>query len=147
MRLKVDLFSNWTRVNDENGPARFCRRGSTNAFQVSWAEYRGKQPLANVSLDKLKDFAVDFGRKNSSGELVESSSGTCGFGSFGTAVFRSEQHSRIQVWILTDGSDHILATHICDQPPEQNEIDEARRIATSLALGPEEPIKPKWKFW
>jgi len=146
MRLKIDLFTNWAQRKQE-GPMTFHRQGSTNAFQVSWAEYRGKQPLPKMALDKLKEFAIDFGRKNSFGEPVESSSGTCRFGNFGTAVFSSDRHPGTQVLIVTAVSDHILATHICDRPPEPDEIAEVQQIASSLALGPEQPIKPKWKFW
>ena len=31
--------------------------------------------------------------------------------------------------------------------PEPGEIAEAQQIAASLALGPQHPPKPKWKFW
>jgi len=145
MRLKIELFRNWFQEPVAEGPSLFCRQGSTSAFQVSWAEYRGKQPLKKIEADGLKQFAINFGQKF--GELVESSAGTCRFGNYGTAVFRSEKHPRSQVWIVTDGSDHILATHICSQSPEPNEIAEVQRIAISLALGPEKPKKPAWKFW
>jgi hypothetical protein len=51
------------------------------------------------------------------------------------------------VWFISDGRDHIMATHICDYEPVSDEIAEAQQIASSLALGPEQPAKPKWKFW
>jgi hypothetical protein len=147
MRLKIELLLNWMRRPDIPGAAAFSRKGSTSVFQVSWAEYRGKQPLHKIGVDGLRQFAIDFGQKQASGELVESSSGPCRFGNFGTAVFRSGEHPRIQIWIVTDGTDHILATHICDRHPEPSEIVEVQQIAGSLALGPEKPKKPAWKFW
>ena len=91
--------------------------------------------------------AIDFGRDSRFGELAESSGGACRFGSFGTAVFRSSEHPRIQVWFISDGRDHIMATHICDREPDAEEVAEAQQIASSLALGPEQRAKSKWKFW
>jgi hypothetical protein len=146
MRLKIQLPTIWAQQNNPNGPATFCRQGSSSAFQVSWAEYRGgKQP--DVTTDKLKGLATDFGQKQGFGEMLESSTGTCIFGTFGTAVFSSAECPRIQIWFISDGRDHIMATHICDQRTEASEIVEAQQIAKSLALGPEQPQKPKWKFW
>jgi len=147
MRLKIELFTNWTQHQNQTSAATFYRQGSTSAFQVSWAEYRGKQPLRKISTDGLKQFAINFGQKNASGELIEASYGGCRFGNYGTAVFRSEKHPRIQIWIVTDGRDYILATHVCDRYPEPSEVAEVQQIARSLALGPEQPQKPKWKFW
>jgi hypothetical protein len=146
MRLKIELPRTWAQQDNPNGPATFRRQGSTSAFQVSWAEYRdGKLP--DVTLDKLKGMATGFGQKQGFGEMSESSSGACRFGTFGTAVFRSAEHPRIQIWFISDGRDHIMATHICDREPETSEVAEVQQIASSLALGPELPTKPKWKFW
>lgn len=136
MRLKIELFRNWSQQNNPNGPATFVRQGSTNAFQVSWAEYRGDKPLNTGGEEGTRQFAVNFGKKF--GELVESSSGTCRFGIFGTA-FRSATYPRIQVWILTNNRDHILATHICSAYLSADEIAEVQKIAASLALGPDLP--------
>ncbi|MDB6025038.1 MAG: hypothetical protein JWM68_1261 [Verrucomicrobiales bacterium] len=148
MRLKIELPTTWTQQNNPDGPPTFCRQASTNAFQVSWAEYRGGKALPEVTADSLKQMATGFGQKNGFGEMVESSGGACRFGSFGTAVFRSAQHPRIQVWFICDGRDHIMATHICDREPEPIEVADAQQITSTLALGPEpQPPKPKWKFW
>ncbi len=146
MRLKIQLPTTWTQQNNTDGPATFCREASTSAFQVSWAEYRGGK-LPDVTTDKLKEMATGFGEKKEFGEMLESSVGGCKFGSFGTAVFRSIEHPRIQIWFISDGRDHIMATHICDREPEASEVAEVQQIASSLALGPDQPTKPKWKFW
>jgi hypothetical protein len=82
--------------------------------------------------------AVNFGRNNGLGEFVESFGGASAFGSFGSAVFRSPERPRSQVWFISDGHDHIMATHICDRAPQAFEIGEAHQIATSLALGPDQ---------
>jgi hypothetical protein len=51
--------------NNPNGPATFCRQASTNAFQVSWAEYRGGKPLPEITADRLTQMTTLFGQKNS----------------------------------------------------------------------------------
>jgi hypothetical protein len=136
LRLKIEVPTNWAAQHIPNAPATFCRRASTNAFQVSWAEYRGGKPLPEITADSLKGMATTFGEKNRFGEIVESSGGKCRFGSFGTAVFRTTEHPRIQVWFISDGREHIMATHVCDCEPEPSEVTEVQQIARSLALGP-----------
>jgi hypothetical protein len=134
MRLKIELPTTWTQQSNPDGPATFCRQGSSSAFQVSWAEYRGGK-LPDVTNDKLEGMATDFGQRHGFGEMLESSSGECRFGTFGTAVFYSAEYPRIQIWFISDGRDHIMATHICVVEPDAGEIAEVQRIADSLTLG------------
>jgi uncharacterized protein (TIGR03067 family) len=136
MRLKIELPRTWAQKENPDGPATFTRQGSTNAFQVSWAEYRGGELPTKVTADRLKEMAVDFGQKKRFGDLVESSSGACRYGSFGTAVFSTADYPRIQVWYVSNGRDFIMATHICDRNPDPAEVAEVQQIAQSLALGP-----------
>ena len=143
MRLKIKLFTGWAEQATTNGPATFYRQQGNNPLQVSWAEYRGKKPLDDVNTDKLKETATTFGQKNNFGELVESSGGKCAFGKFGTAVFHSEKHARIQVWFITDGTDYMLATHICSKEPDAVEVRETKEIVSMLTLGPEKPSTSK----
>jgi hypothetical protein len=147
MSLKIELPPTWSQVDCPDGPATFCRENGSGAFQVSWAEYQGGKLPTDVTADSLKQMAERFGQSNGFGEMTESAGGSCGYGMFGTGVFRSTSHPRIQVWFVSDGRDHIMATHICSAPPEQNEIAEAQQIAASLALRPKPSPKPKWKFW
>ncbi len=147
MRLKIQLFRGWLQHDLPNAAATFYREGSNNPFQVSWAEYTGKQTLPELTKKRLEEMAVNFGRENDFGKLVESDGDECRFGKLGTAVFSSEHHERIQVWFVSDGRDHIMATHICEQEPDAEEVAEAQQIAASLALGPDRSAKPRWKFW
>ena len=139
MRLKIQLFDNWSPRADLPGTAAFSRQGSAGTFQVSWAEHRADKPLRAFDDDGVRQFAINQGKDF--GELVDSSGGACCFGVFGTAVFRSENYPRTQIWILTNGRDHILATHICNEVPAPGEVAEVEQIASSLALGPEQPAK------
>jgi hypothetical protein len=143
LRLKIELPTTWAQKDNPDGPATFCREDGSGAFQVSWAEYRGGQLSADVSSQSLKQMAERFGRQKGFGEMIESSEGECRYGTYGTGVFRSAEHARIQVWFISDGRDHIMATHICSAEPERSEVAEAQQIAASLALGPEQQSKPK----
>jgi len=137
MRLTIKLFDAWRQAPSTNGPASFYRGRSDNPLQVSWAEYRGQKPLRSVSTQELQDTAVRFGQQNGFGELVESSGGSCAFGSFGTATFHSAAHPRIQVWFVTDGRDHILGTHICSKDPDPAEVREVQQIMSTVTLARE----------
>jgi len=147
MRLQIELPTTWAQTDNPDGPATFCREDGSGAFQVSWAEYSGGKLPTGVTADSLKQMAETFGQANGFGEMIESSSGSCRYGMYGTGVFRSAEHPRIQVWFVSGGCDHIMATHVCSIEPESSEIAEAQQIAASLALGPEHPLKRKWKFW
>jgi hypothetical protein len=137
MRLKIKLYDGWRQATNTNGPATFYRGQSDNPLQVSWAEYRGQKPLRSVSTDELKDAAMRFGCQQGFGELTESSGGPCEFGSYGTAIFHSTTHPRIQVWFVTDGRDHILATHICSKAADPAEVREVQEIIARVTLASE----------
>ncbi len=136
MRLKIKLFDGWQQTTNADGPATFYRSHSDSPLQISWAEYLGQKPLRKVSTDELKNTAVRFGQKNGFGDLVDSSGGSCAFCSFGTAIFRSATHPRIQVWFVTDEHDYILGTHICSKEPAPIEIREVQDIMSLVTLGP-----------
>jgi hypothetical protein len=146
MRLKIQLPGSWKRQNKQDDPAIFCCQGSGSIFNVTWAEYLGREPL-DVTKDKLKQNAARHGQENGYGEMSGSWSGECKFGIFGTATFRSTAHPWAQVWRISDGRNQIMAAYICDRWPEKSEVAEAQQIANSLTLGSEEPTKLKWKFW
>jgi len=136
MRLKIKLFDGWRQATNADGAATFFRGQSDSRLQISWAEYRGQKPLRKVTTDELKDTAVKFGQKNGFGELVDSSGGSCEFGSFGTAIFRSPTHRRIQVWFITNEQDYILGTYICSKEPAPAEIREVQEVMSLVTLGP-----------
>jgi hypothetical protein len=147
MRLKIELPSSWTQMDNPGGPATFYREDGSGAFQVSWAEYRGGKLPTDVTPTSLKQMAEKFGQSNGFGEMTEASGGNCPYGMYGTGVFRTAEHPRMQIWFVSNGRDHIMATHICSAQPNYIEIAEAQQIAASLALGPDQPPKAKWKFW
>jgi hypothetical protein len=145
MRLQIKLPPTWAQVNNPDGPATFCRESSSTPgpLQVSWAEYSGGT-IPNPSAADLKQMAEDFGKQHSFGDLIESFSSPCVFGTLGTAVFRSEENPRIQMWHLSNGRDFIMVTHICPTDPEPIEVQDAQEIVRALTLG---KPRPWWKFW
>jgi hypothetical protein len=86
-----------------------------------------------------------FGAEQAIGELVESYCGTCELGVFGTAVYRSSEYRRFQVWYLSNGTDFVFATHICPGEPDGEEVAEAQEILRRLTLVAKS--MPRWRLW
>lgn len=142
-KLTIWLPDHWANVSHENpdGPLTMCwdDAAACGAFQLSTAEYKGgKEP--RTSEPELVQFAVAFGERHGWGELISSCSGKCKMGSFGTAAFKPtepippDDPAFSQVWFITNGWDFVLATFIAMQPPEQQELDDAHRIAEGIDL-------------
>src|SRR6185295_4248103 len=120
----------WIDVSKDNpdGPPTFLREASEcpGPLQVSHAEYKGGV-VPNPSEQDLIEMSRKFGRGTDTdfGDIVESSSGDCAFGKFGTTVYRSAEYPRSQVWELSNGRDFILVTHIGGVDPQKMvEIDQ-----------------------
>lgn len=144
MSLNIKLPNGWSDYDNPDGPPTYVRELSETPgpLQISWAEYKSGA-IPNPSADDLKRMAEEFGEKHDFGELVESSSSPCAFGTLGTAVFRSSENPRIQMWHLSNGRDFIMVTHICPTKPDAVEVREAQEIVRTLTIAK----KPKWKFW
>ncbi|MHC4215721.1 MAG: hypothetical protein ACYSWP_20430 [Planctomycetota bacterium] len=145
-RIKITLLPGWIDYSSENpeGPATYLRDASEvpGAFQVSLAEHIGRE-IPNPSLEDFVELASKTGETTGATEVIETVSGECRFGRFGSAVMRSKEYSRIQVWYLSEGYDFILATHICTENPDQTELAEVQEIVKELVL----VERPWWKFW
>jgi hypothetical protein len=149
MRLKIQIPRHWARSNDGT-PTFICLTSETSgALQISFGEYTSGE-IPNPTPEDLQEMSTGFGKKNNLGHLIESSCGPCLFGTMGTAVFRSTEHARFQIWFLSNGRDFIMATHISIDEPDPAEVADAQEIVRQLTLGPDEPVpakKSKWKFW
>jgi hypothetical protein len=142
MRLKVKLPRYWAASNDGRPIYISLASNKSGALQISWAEYKGGE-LPNPTPQDLQNSAADFGKAQNLGELIENSSGPCVFGTFGTAVFRSAEIPRFQIWFLSNGRDFINAWHTCTSEPDPAEIADAQAIVRELTLGPDEPERLK----
>ena len=81
------------------------------------------------------------GQHSNAGSLLESLSGVCNLGSYGSAVFESTEYPRIQFWYLCNGRDFVLATHVCSVKPDAEEVAEAQQIIGMLGLSEGEATK------
>jgi hypothetical protein len=145
-RIKVALLPGWRDFSKENpdGPATYLRGSSERpgAFQVSCADHvSGAVP--NPSRQNLVRLAGEAGDTEGTAEVIETMSGECRFGQYGSAVLRSPEYRRMQVWFLSDGYDLIMATHVCAGEPNQHELAEVQHIVENLVL----VKKPWWKLW
>jgi hypothetical protein len=135
-RVAVRLLPNWASADNPGGPATFVRTGTQDAgaLQVSLlAEYTGGKP-PQPTPDDLVKLARGHGERQDAGKLVETKSGPCQLGYFGTAVFHSAEFPRIQLWYLSNGYDFVLATHVCTVEPEDAEVTEAQQTVGMLGL-------------
>ena len=143
---KVLLPKGWSDYSKDNpdGPPTFLRDLSEvpGPLQISFEEYKGGE-IPNPKVEDLTEMAIDLGKEQKMGELIESNNGDCDFGKYGTAIFRSRENPRIQVWYLSNGKDFVLATHISPEEPESQEIIEAQEIVMKIVLSE----KPWWKIW
>jgi hypothetical protein len=137
-RVEVRLLPNWLAVPavSSGGPTPFQRADGSGAGVLQFsllAEYRGGK-IPNPTLADLIGFARGHGERHDAGELVECLSGACHLGSFGSAVYQSEEFPRIQFWYLSNGRDFVLATHVCTARPGPEEIREAQQIVSMIGL-------------
>jgi hypothetical protein len=108
------------------------RSSNPGPLQVSLAVHRGgSEP--RPSEERLREMAVGFGKHQRWGELQSSSTGECGFGRYGSAVFHSWR-DRIQVWMLSNGRDFIMATHVAGKDVEPAEVEEAEAIVRAIGV-------------
>jgi hypothetical protein len=136
-RVKVNLLPGWTDYSYENpeGPPTFLRDASSESgpLQVSWAWYAsGKEP--NPTDEELIGLAKGFGKGFDEPELLETSSGKCAIGRYGTAVFRTKESARVQAWYLSNGRDFVTVTHIGVGQPEPEEVAGAQQIVEQLRI-------------
>ena len=144
-RPRVRLLPGWSDCSRENpiGPPTFLRVASDEPgpLQVSMAEHADGE-VPDPSSEELESMARDSGGEMGLGDVVETASGDCAIGTYGTAVFHADGAPRVQLWYLTDGRELVMVTHICPGDPDPDEIAEADQIVRRITLA-----KPWWKFW
>ena len=131
-RLRIKLQRGWTPIN--NPKAYICIRETSaepGEMQFSSAVYKPGRPLPKVVTE---DGLIEMCRKIMAGEVpsgreILKQSGNCDFGAFGTVALRGESPAYFQAWVLSNGRDFILITHVCPKEPDPAEITEANEIA------------------
>lgn len=134
-KITVPLLDGWVEeTKPEHVVRTFFRNTSRNGpFQVSWTTVAAGQK-AEVSEQKLKEMASKFGaEKFGVGEPKDTSSGKCALGNYGTAVFsKPPDRCHLQVWILSNGSGFLLATHMSAKPPDPVEVEETMKMILNI---------------
>ena len=132
-RLYIQLPPGWVDGTKEHpGGYFFYRNGSKGVLQISFAENMSGKPLPTAP--DLVTLARKTGERHNPGELLETSSGPCLVGTYGTAVYRSPQCAHTQFWYLSNGYDIVFVTFISSEEPEPEDLLEARQIVTTIGL-------------
>lgn len=137
-RLQVELPPDWSDVSAENpeGPPTFVRNSedSSGALQISiQAEYTGGK-IPNPTVEELIEFAEGVATSDQEAEIRGRSNGECRLGTYGTVLARTAEFSWIQVWVLSNGKDFVLATHFSVEEPSNEEVQEASWTVKNVAL-------------
>ncbi|MBE0535184.1 MAG: hypothetical protein IH624_05895 [Phycisphaerae bacterium] len=136
-QIHVVLPEGWRDYSADNpdGPTTFLRDASevSGALQISVALHNGG-PLPNPSKEDLVDMASSVGYEMQAGKLVETANGECAFGLLGSATFHSTTMPHTRIWYLSDGQDFVMATHICADVIDPQELSEAGEIVKGLVL-------------
>jgi hypothetical protein len=137
-RLKVELPPGWSDVSAEHpeGPPTFVRdaEDTTGALQISLqAEYTGGK-VPDPTVDELIEFAEGVATSDQEAEIRGRSSGECRLGTYGTVLAQNVEFSWIQVWVLSNGKDFVLATHFSVDEPSNEEVQEASWTVKNVAL-------------
>lgn len=105
-KIKVQLTDGWSDYSKENpdGPSLFLRDDSESPapLQVSLTEYVAGE-IPNPSEHDLVKLSEKTGNERDFGDLIETNSGDCAMGKYGTAIFKSNEYPRMQVWYLSNG--------------------------------------------
>jgi hypothetical protein len=129
-RLKLKLYDGWRQTQNPGGPATYVRGSGPNPGALQFSIARRKNGMAQ---DAAEDALIGICEKvtgNVQGRTeVSRSSGKCEFGIFGTLTVKGNSPVYMQAWVVSNRSDFILITHICNSPPDTQEIKEANQIA------------------
>jgi hypothetical protein len=147
-RLRITLPPNWIDVSDQNpeGPPSYCRGdlGDPGVLQLSTAIYEGADS-PNPSAHDLVELATDGAKSLGPGLLLETDSGTCALGTYGSATIQLDGGEWARVWHVSDGRNFVIATLVGRSNHATNEVAQAEQIVKTLTLPAE--VNPWWKFW
>jgi hypothetical protein len=137
-QLAIALPPNWRDVSHENpqGPATFVRDSheASGALQVSVQAEYVSGPVPNPTPEQLIAFAERIAAAQGQAEVRGRSSGACAMGRYGTVLMRLPGYSWLQVWVLSNGRDFVLATHTSVDEPSEEEVNEASWVVKNVGL-------------
>jgi hypothetical protein len=129
-RLKLKLYDEWRPAQNPGGPPTYVRGNGPNpgALQFSIARRRDGV-VQNAAENVLIGICEKITANVQDRAEVSRSSGKCAFGVFGTLTVKGTSPAYMQAWVVSNRLDFILITHICNSPPDTQEIKEANEIA------------------
>lgn len=127
--LKVQICPGWRESPKPGGPLTYLRGTGPDPSTLQFSAARRRSvPIGGVAERLVAICQQATGGVKDRIELSQSS-GDCEFGVFGTVTVTGSSPAYMQAWVLSNGHDFILITHICDKPPDTQEIKEAEEMA------------------
>ena len=137
-RLRVELLPDWRDISLENlgGPPSFVRDSSdeSGALQISIQALFAGGKTPDSSHEHLIRLAEGVALNTPDAKLRGRSSGVCSLGQYGTVLASRQDYSWFQVWVLSNGKDFVLATHISVDEPDEEEVNEASWIVKNSTI-------------
>lgn len=132
-RLQIKLLEGWCQAT-QDGPITYLRGSSSGALQFSFAQPR-PDVVINVTEQTLIGLGEKLTAKVEGRREVLRQTGVCAFGKFATLAVKGKHPRHFQVWVLSNGREFILVTHIDgENEPGDTEIAEATEIALKTTL-------------
>lgn len=138
--IAMTLHNGWVELHNPDSPTLLTLSklfdDKSHIFTV------GRVPVNSTALseaqpDGLWEEALQIGQKHGWERLTGSSRGQIPFGAYGAASFeRLEEPGDIRIWVLSNGKDAILATHIASPSEDPSPAQEVQGMLHSLTLTP-----------
>ena len=136
-RLAVSLPPGWTDISHDNvdGPPTYVRQGdASGSLQISIQAQHAGGVDPDPTAEQLIALAEGVVLREESAEVRGRAAGQCVFGHYGTVLARVDAFSWVQIWVLSNGRDFMMATHICADEPSEVEVNEAGWIVKHADL-------------
>lgn len=136
-KLVVWLPEDWQRSSETDGgqPARFCwtSDAAKGVLTITLSNYVSGT-IPNPTLRDLRDLAIAAGGEANAEACCLTDSGRSFLGGYGTAEFRFEDGSFLQVWVVSNKLDFVFLSLTAPTLPTDDERYSAQRIAEGVSL-------------
>ena len=142
-RLTVDVPSDWSDISQSLGtgahPFTLARKNGRGALQFSIALYTSG-PVPDPTAEDLCEMLTEFGAAHKLGPHTEVATR-----SLPLRVAAASFHARgdfIRVWQISDGRNFALATYLCTENDQEDELPICEEIIGTIRFDPAADVTP-----